>query len=185
MNLTPETTDRLRNILSYFRTPSTLERLWSVTTIDERRPFKEIPAPLEMVQHVAKFRGISFERAMIDMAMEASVISFAEHLRLRRKLDDPVTTVQNEPRPSWNKKTSELQYKGVIIHRVVGRAPNLRIIFQALEEEKWPKRIDNPLPGPKNPKKLSKTLSDFNAKNRGIRLSPQGGGMAVSWEATN
>ncbi len=49
-------------------------------------------------------------------------------------------------RPRWDKDLRELRWRGLLVKRFVNRADSQELILEALEEEDWPPRIDDPLP---------------------------------------
>jgi hypothetical protein len=53
----------------------------------------------------------------------------------------------NTPRPHWNAAQRELWYAGQLVKRFRVRAANQELILAAFEEEGWPARVDDPLPG--------------------------------------
>lgn len=50
-------------------------------------------------------------------------------------------------RPQWNSARGELSWDGSICKRFRQRARNQKTILDAFQEEGWPERIDDPLPG--------------------------------------
>jgi hypothetical protein len=51
------------------------------------------------------------------------------------------------PKPRWDAVARELWYDGQLVKRFTQPSRNQERILAALEEEGWPPRIDDPLPG--------------------------------------
>ncbi len=89
--------------------------------------------------------------------------------------------------PRWDSQRRELRLGGELVKAFKVPAPNQEIILSTFEEERWPPRIDDPLPvkGHVHP---SRRLHDAilslnrNQRRRLIRLSADGLGKGIRWE---
>jgi hypothetical protein len=89
--------------------------------------------------------------------------------------------------PTWNRDRRELSLHGVLIKQYKLPAPNQESVLAAFEEEHWPARIDDPLPG--NPgvdpkRRLHETIASLNRnqKQRLLQFMGDGSGQGVRWE---
>lgn len=89
--------------------------------------------------------------------------------------------------PRWDSDLREFQYGGSIVKRFRTPSPNQETILAAFEEEGWPTRIDDPLPGAPeiDPKqRLHDTIKSLNRNqlDRRVRFRGDGTGEGVRWE---
>jgi hypothetical protein len=90
------------------------------------------------------------------------------------------------PKPDWNEELGRLTMGDTLIKELQGRADNQRRILSAFHEDRWPERIDDPLP-PKTelePKKrLKEAIAALNRNqvNRLIQFLGDGQGLGVRW----
>jgi hypothetical protein len=180
-NLPESARKQLREILSYFRTARTRDRiLEDVLTDYERNEVGDRNSPEDILQVYSRCRSVSLERAVLDIALEASVIDIGRHRRLRRGIGEPVEPIDSRPKPTWSADTGELYYRNKLV-RAVGRGKNIRLILNAFHEEGWPPRIDSPLPGGVNSKMLRDTLDSLNEGLSEIKFYADGSGAGVIW----
>jgi hypothetical protein len=90
-------------------------------------------------------------------------------------------------RPHWDADRNRLYVGGVLVKEFKLPCPNQGTILMAFEEEKWPARIDDPLPpnGETDARtRLSSTSKSLNKyqKNRLIHFMGDGTGEGVMWE---
>jgi hypothetical protein len=87
--------------------------------------------------------------------------------------------------PSWNKSIGELRFRGVVIRkvRIMARPSNIQIILNSFEEQGWPERIDNPLPGGVDQDRLNSALQSLRQGLRDIRFQMREGARAITWSA--
>lgn len=95
---------------------------------------------------------------------------------------DPPTTTK----PRWNADLGELKF-GNSTTRVRRSAKNVWKILSAFQEEGWPTRIDDPLPGGKQDTRLRETVRTLNAacsrKSLLLRFESDGSGEGICWTA--
>lgn len=90
-------------------------------------------------------------------------------------------------KPHWNGECQELCLGELIIKRFKVPAPNQERILAVFEEEKWPRRVDDPLPPCPDlnaKRRLHDTIVTLNRhqENRLIRFSGDGRGQGVQWD---
>ncbi|MBC7856090.1 MAG: hypothetical protein IAF94_21885 [Pirellulaceae bacterium] len=88
--------------------------------------------------------------------------------------------------PKWDRARKELRFGDCIVKQFRWSAVNQEAILMAFEEEGWPPRIDDPLPGKQDqdPKqRLHDTVKCLNRnhKKRLIRFTGDGTGEGVLW----
>ena len=89
--------------------------------------------------------------------------------------------------PKWDCDRQELRLGPHIIKQFKVPAANQEMILAVFEEEKWPPRIDDPLPPqpPSDPKRrLHDTINSLNRKQKNplVRFLGDGSGTGVRWE---
>ena len=89
--------------------------------------------------------------------------------------------------PSWDSDRQTLRVGGLLVKQFKVPAANQEAVLAAFQEERWPPRIDDPLPprGDQNPKRrLHDTINSLNRnqKARAIRFLGDGSGEGVRWE---
>ena len=88
--------------------------------------------------------------------------------------------------PTWNSERRELRLGGIVVKRFRQPAKNQETILAAFQEEGWPSRIDDPLPGGDNgaaQDHLHDAIRRLNQqKKRLIRFLSDGTGKGILWE---
>ncbi len=92
--------------------------------------------------------------------------------------------------PVWNSAIGELSLSGVLVKKYRHPAKNQRLILNAFQEEGWPRKVDDPLPGvhDADPKRrLSDTVRSLNdnRKNDALHFECDGTGEGVIWSTPN
>ncbi len=106
-----------------------------------------------------------------------------------RVLTVSAKTPRNDvPGPCWDKDRRSLFFGTTLVKQFKVPAPNQEIILEAMQEENWPARIDDPLPAhpaidPK--RRLHDTINSLNRNQRVdlLRFMGDGSGQAICWEA--
>jgi hypothetical protein len=97
------------------------------------------------------------------------------------------TVILECERPKWDYDRQELRFDGTLVKQFRLPSPNQETVLAAFEEERWPPRIDDPLP-PRTDidakKRLHDTIKSLNRrqKHRRIRFMGDGRGIGVRWE---
>lgn len=89
--------------------------------------------------------------------------------------------------PQWDVQRKELRLDGLVVKKFRAPAPNQESVIRAFEEERWPIRIDDPLPPvPEQDcrRRLIDTIKYLNRNqvNALIRFRGDGTGKGVLWE---
>lgn len=89
--------------------------------------------------------------------------------------------------PIWDCERQELRFGDLLVKRFKLPSPNQETILMAFEEERWPPRIDDPLPQRPNidaKKRLHDTIKSLNRhqKHHCVRFMGDGRGTGVRWE---
>jgi hypothetical protein len=92
-------------------------------------------------------------------------------------------TAQGESlRPTWDRNTRELRLEGRLCKRLAEMARAQITILDAFEEDGWPERIDDPLPGgPNRQQHLADAVRRLN-KCAHIRFYRDRTGEGVRWK---
>lgn len=98
----------------------------------------------------------------------------------------PVEPTVND-KPVWNRDTGKLIVAGELAKRVknLGIAKNVIKILDVFQESGWPPKIDDPLPGTREPDRRARLGDAINSLNDGIvgiRFSRDGTAEGITWE---
>lgn len=182
-DLGPDLAQALREVLSYLSVEQAANRIWSdILSLAEQQQLGNECSALDMIQLRANSLGFSFERAMLDIAMEASVIDGGRHRRLRRQIGEPVEDTKDGPRPVWDAENGELFYRGKMIRKVSPQGTAIRPVLNAFEEDGWRRRIDNPLTGGAKSNKLRETVRTLNSGLKHIKFYADGTATGILWQ---
>jgi hypothetical protein len=136
-----------------------------------------------------KLKDVSFPRAVIELALGLGFIYDTDVRWLLREVgeEDSPATAASLDRPTWNAETGELCFKGSVIRKVrlTKKPTNIRMILDTFQEDDWPARIDSPLPGGSDQKKLHEAVHSLNSRLEAIRFHATEGGQAVLWTPLN
>ncbi|OYP36820.1 hypothetical protein [Rhodopirellula sp. MGV] len=93
------------------------------------------------------------------------------------------------PSPQWDSERRVLHFRGAIVKHFKWVAHNQQAVLNAFEEDGWPPRIDDPLPGQPeqdSKRRLSDTIKCLNRKQLHplIHFRGDGTGEGVIWELT-
>lgn len=126
---------------------------------------------------------MSRERAILDLALALDLVTVAKHQWLVQEIGASEETTSLDDKPSWNKTRRELSYRGMVVRKVknLGIAKNVVLVLDVFQEEGWPERIDDPMPGGKNSRRLRYTISSLNERLDSIRFSADGSGAGILW----
>jgi hypothetical protein len=88
-------------------------------------------------------------------------------------------------KPRWDAERGELWYGSVLAKKFKQRAQNQRAILDCFEEQGWPSRIDDPLPGGKGDGEQRQYLADalrlLNRNQAGLCFGQDGTGEGAIW----
>ncbi|MGF1583445.1 MAG: hypothetical protein ACFCD0_29345 [Gemmataceae bacterium] len=112
--------------------------------------------------------------------------TFPEDLPSNGRLDPPSTNRQ----PHWDAERKELRVGTKVVKVLKWPAPNQETVLAVFEEEGWPARIDDPLPGvaEQDPKRrLHDTIKCLNRSHKAkvIHFRGDGTGEGVIWTYVN
>lgn len=133
-----------------------------------------------------KARNLAQPNAIVDLAYQYGLLNEAARRRLLLALGD-VKSGSSSCRPNWNHETGELHFSGKRVRRVgyPGRATNVVAILDAFEEQGWPNRIDDPLPGGTDKQRLREAVRNLNRELTRIRFRADGSGTGIVWQTTH
>jgi hypothetical protein len=85
--------------------------------------------------------------------------------------------------PRWDLENRILHFGTQIARRVDSKARRLIVILNAFQEEVWPPRIDDPLPGGRDPERLRDALGTLNTNLKFLRFEADGTGEGIRWSS--
>jgi hypothetical protein len=137
--------------------------------------------------------ALGFERASCFLLTQAG-IDFVRKGEVSHfdTLPMPSREASDQPKPeelipTWYCDRQELRLGNKIVKRFATPAPNQQLILATFPEDRWPVRIDDPLPpqGEQDPKRrLHDTINSLNRhqKEGFVRFFGDGSGEGVRWE---
>jgi hypothetical protein len=192
-NLEPEVAERfreLRRVLSMPETRSVICREVLSRQEAELVAGAEVTA-LQDLGHSISFnkilevfawtRGMSAECALLEIAKAIGAIRDSEYRSLRRAIGEPIDAARPTI-PMWDAELGELRLNGQLVRRFAGRAKNLRAILSAFQEQGWPLRIDSPLSGGVDSRRLREAVRSLNEGLKAIRFRCDGKSSGILWE---
>jgi hypothetical protein len=139
----------------------------------------------DIPQTWGRLRGMSLERAVLDLALRMNLVTAGDHQHLNEALGLVETTARGTgPVPEWDDAAAVLRFQGRIIRRLPrpNHSPNMLAILRAFQEEGWTSRIDDPLPNGRKPWRLRETVRSLNDGLEIILFRADGTGEGVRWE---
>ena len=133
-----------------------------------------------------KLRGISAERATVDLAFRLDLTNRQTANWLLRQFREPELDAEpgnNRRHPSWNLETRKLTFCGKAARQVPrpNQASNIVCVLHEFEAQGWPPRIDDPLPGIRDTERLHHTVQVLNTGLELIRFHADGTGDGIAW----
>ena len=163
-------------------------RLWeTVLTPEERKRLGDDPLTAFDARGVLgtwiDLRGGEPPRVLAELALNLDLISERDLKWLLRELGEPPAVLKDPEVPTWNREKRELWYRGNKIRTIASLqlARNVTLILDAFEEQSWPCRIDDPLPGGRNQTRLHGAIASLNKGLKGIEFHSDGSGEGVEW----
>lgn len=183
VRLSREAIETLRTLLRRVQAPNAAERVWTRLFTDHDRAFlgddlQSTWLTRGTIGMWMRAKTVSWSRALIELSKALGWLNASDRDWLLRETGE---CVQAPSLPAWNSATGELILDGQLVRSVAVRALNIRPILDAFQEEAWPPRIDDPLPGGADAKRLHRALETLNEGLTRIRFSSDGAGLGVIW----
>lgn len=127
--------------------------------------------------------GSSFIISNLGLEMLAS----HQSLEFQLSRGDRAASLVSASKPRWDGERHELTVLGNVVKRFRWPAANQEMILGVFEEERWPPRIDDPLPranGLEPKRRLADTIKCLNRNQHSslIRFRGDGTGEGVLWD---
>jgi hypothetical protein len=139
----------------------------------------------------SRLRGVSRNRALVELAERLGFLGRADAAWLLRELGEPSEAPpaqSSESRltatiPRWDQESRQLFFEGVCVRKIASltQASNITRILDAFEEQSWPPRIDDPLPGGRDQTRLHATIASLNERLSAIEFHGDGSGEGIEW----
>lgn len=124
-----------------------------------------------------KLEASLMARSLDSESVNATLDSDGECGQTLPKMPSP-----NAARPRWDCLEGKLYWEGAVVREVVARAKNMRAVLDAFQEEGWPSRIDDPMPGGADSQRLRNTVRDLNLGLEKLHFCADGTGEGIIWE---
>ena len=185
------TNHELKELASKVRVNVIVDRIWKTLFTEEER--QQISADDTMGPDIidiwAKFKRMSGQRAVADLARKMDLLSDAGFHQLLRSIGEESPPLEKPPLPDWNKSLGELRFDGQLIKRVrqLKVATNVIQILDVFQEEGWPSHVEDPLSPIKTlrqnqTQRLQEAVKSLNQGLKVIRFRTDGTGEGVVWE---
>lgn len=162
-------------------------RLWDRVLSPEERErlggdLQQCYSRLGTVGMWTELRGVSPERAVVDVARELGFLDEPTAKWLLRETGEQAPSSRSGEVPSWDPERGELRLGNRIIRRVriMAGPSNIQQILDTFETEGWPGRIDNPLTYGRQ--QTYQALRSLNTRLEAIRFHAQKGGRVIVWK---
>lgn len=169
----------------------TAVRVWNNSlTEDERGRLGDLDDSyrrLGVARFYAVAKGISRDRAVLELARQFGIPDFDYHELLREIAPDEVAAINTlVGRPVWDRTLCKLMLDGKEIRRIIGpkRAKNIVAILDQFEYEKWPYRIETPRCLRGDIEKIGQAVLSLNRRLKEICFERDGTGSGIRWRAT-
>ena len=152
-------------------------------------------------------RQVSVEEAILDIAIGIGHLTQSNYDWLKREMGlrtpanaevtkgalranrsraarqaSPKAAASSRARPKWDSATGELWFEGDLVRKVrIIRTSHICRVLDAFQELKWPRRIDDPLPGGAHPERVRLAVQSLNQGLKKICFHSQDGGRAIRW----
>jgi hypothetical protein len=165
------------------------DRLWTRVLTEEDRQclggnLEECYPRLGTAGMWMELRGVSAERAVIEVARELGFLTEQTAQWLLREVGEEVPGQSSPDHPSWHSERGELRLGVDVIRsvRVMAEPSNIQRILDAFQAAGWPARIDDPLPNGPDQQRLHQVVLSLNEGLEAVRFHVQEGGQAVTWK---
>jgi hypothetical protein len=128
--------------------------------------------------------NVNYPRAVVDVAWALGFLDPVNHDWLRKEIGETRQKSADRQLPVWDNATGELIWNGQTIATFLIKDPpsDVQRVLEAFAEERWPKSIANPLPGPFNQHRLHQLIKYINGRLTLIHFRVQKGAMEIVWE---
>jgi hypothetical protein len=165
---------------AYVLTPEE-SRLVGDAGIGRPAPPKEWVSARKIAEIVARQRGFTLERALLELGRSVDFLSTGKYEQLRKVIGEPVVAMRPGI-PEWDAASGELRYKGSVVRRLAATATNCRLLLDAFQEDGWPGRIDSPLSADKSSRSLRETVRNLNKALSLLKFYCDGTGEGIIWQ---
>jgi len=130
-----------------------------------------------------RLHGGDAPQALLNVAYEIGLLSEPMHKALLRRLGISGPPKVRDQTPEWDKEARELRFAGKVIRRVLRprAAKNVVRVLDEFQRQRWPPRIDDPLPDKRNQQRLHATIRSLNSGLKRIRIKADGTGAGYIW----
>ncbi len=182
----PDISEELSLLALQLKGPVAATKIWHRLTPQEQQAlgFTGFTSRNPVDQWVA-LRGTTYARAVLELARVVGVLSGDRYRDLLEEIGEESKTLADSEKPVWNRERCELLFRSKVVRRLRGMkvAKNVARILDAFEEEGWPDRIDDPLPGGRKPRRLRGAVATLNRGLSAIKFRADGTGEGILWEA--
>jgi hypothetical protein len=146
----------------------------------------ETTSATHRARHFTSSRSLHFTLASCFVLTHAGVV-LARRLLPENALRDAGDSIAGKPMPQWDHDRRVLRVGGALVKHFKVPALNQELIPAAFEEEKWPVRMDDPLPRTPHIDPKRRLRDAIHRLNGGqwtslIRFHTNGHGTAIYWE---
>lgn len=188
-DLTPEVVAPLTEALERIGIHDIANQLWEteLSPAEQERLGEDFPLR-RLPEAYAAFRGISFERAVLDLGVAADVVTLSRRHLLLKQLGEGTAEEAIGPTmlPSFDLATGELRLgNGECVEFEIREAPTNRYrVLEAFQLAGWASVVENPLCPAKIATGIRQVVQELKKKVPAIDFSTQAGGTQVCWKYT-
>jgi hypothetical protein len=180
----------LQDLEGYLRSPLYQQQIWErALTPAEReqlgrdfRSYFDQHGP-KLIEACVQLRNTTPLPAMVELGYQVGHLPESRRDWLLRELGEASPQSSNLT-PHWDREKSVLKLGDETIREIKRpkTAKNIVAILDAFQEEGWPYKVDDPLPGGPNGVRLARAIRSLNDNLRQIKFHGDGSGEGISWD---
>jgi hypothetical protein len=186
--ITAEVASQLRTQFLRIKAAVSAERLWTRLLTEEDRNrlggnLEECYSKRGTAGMWMELRGVSAERAVIEVARELSFLDEPTAKWLLREIGEEMPSPLVTEHPLWQRESGKLRWGGHVIRRVrvMGNRSGIQQILDAFQAAGWPSRIEDPIARGQHAEQVRQIVLSLNKGLELIRFHVQEAGKAITW----
>ena len=186
--LSPWVADELATQALRIKPRVSAEHLWTRVLTEEDRlrlggDFENCYPRLGTAGMWMELRGVSEERAVIEVARKLRFLDEESANQLLREIGEEAPAPPVPEHPVWHPEKGELCWGDQVIRRVriMARPSSIQTILDAFQAAEWPPRIADPITQGRKAHEVRQIVFYLNEGLELIRFHVQESGRAITW----
>ena len=177
---------------SRIRGPEAFLRFWDrvLTDVEKEQLGGDVEDCFERNKHCAnllcRLRAWGPEQAIVEIAYQLEFLTVQRYTQLMNLITGTdigiATAIETNTRPSWNRQTGHLEFRGLICREVrVARATSIVPVLDSFQESNWPRCVEHRVSSI-DPQRIHDIVGSLNSNLQGIRFHVNE--HQICWEPT-